>query len=41
MCEEFKEMLAPEIAEFKILLAEQNAEIKKLKEMLAEAGIKA
>ena len=48
MCEELKEMLAPEIVEFKILLAKQNeeladkdAEIEKLKKMLAEAGIQA
>ena len=55
MCEELKEMLAPEIVEFKILLAKQNAEladnaakladkdaeIQKLKKMLADAGIKA
>lgn len=47
MCEELKELLAPEIVEFKIRLAEQNtqladnaAEIAKLKKLLAEAGIK-
>ena len=46
MCEELKELLAPEIVEFKIRLAEQDAkladnaaEIAKLKKMLAEAGI--
>ncbi len=27
MCEELKELLAPEIVEFKILLAEQNAQL--------------
>ncbi len=27
MCEELKEMLAPEIVEFKILLAKQNAQL--------------
>ena len=48
MCEELKELLAPEIVEFKIRLAEQNAqladnaaEIAKLKKLLAEAGIEA
>ena len=54
MCEELKELLAPEIVEFKIRLTEQNAkladkdallannaaEIAKLKKLLAEAGIK-
>ncbi len=54
MCEELKELLAPEIMEFKIRLEEQNAqlaenaaklsdkdaEIAKLKKMLADAGIK-
>ena len=54
MCEELKELLAPEIMEFKIRLVEQNAqlaenaaklsdkdaEIAKLKKMLADAGIK-
>lgn len=47
MCEELKELLAPEIVAFKIRLAEQNAkladnaaEIAKLKKLLAEAGIK-
>ena len=55
MCEELKELLAPEIMEFKIRLEEQNAqlaenaaklsdkdaEIAKLKKMLADAGIEA
>lgn len=62
MCEELKEMLAPEIIEFKILLAQQNAEladkdakladnaakladkdaeIKKLRKLLADVGIEA
>ncbi len=27
MCEELKELLSPEIIEFKILLAEQNAQL--------------
>ncbi len=47
MCEELKELLAPEIVEFKIRLAEQNAqladnaaEIAKLRKLLVEAGIK-
>lgn len=29
MCEELKELLAPEIIEFKIRLAEQNAQLEK------------
>ena len=47
MCEELKELLAPEIVEFKIRLADKDAkladkdaEIAKLKKLLAEAGIK-
>ena len=47
MCEELKEMLAPEIMEFKIRLADKDAkladkdaEIAKLKKMLTDAGIK-
>ncbi len=47
MCEELKELLAPEIMEFKIRLADKDAkladkdaEIAKLKKMLTDAGIK-
>ncbi len=46
MCEELKEMPSPEIVEFEIRLAEQEAqladnaaEIAKLKKLPAEAGI--
>ena len=48
MCDELKELLSPEIVQFKIQLARQNkqladnaAEIARLKKMLADKGINA
>ena len=40
MCEELKEMLAPEIVEFKILLAEQNAKLADKDAKLADKDAK-
>ena len=40
MCEELKEMLAPEIVEFKILLAEQNAKLADKDARLADKDAK-
>jgi len=47
MCEELKELLAPEIVEFKMRLADnaakladKDAEIARLKKLLEEAGVK-
>ena len=40
MCEELKEMLAPEIVEFKILLAQQNAELADKDAKLADNATK-
>ena len=40
MCEELKEMLAPEIVEFKILLAEQNAQLADKDAKLADKDAK-
>lgn len=40
MCEELKEMLAPEIVEFKILLAEQNAKLADKDARIADKNAK-
>ncbi len=40
MCEELKEMLAPEIMEFKIRLAEQNAQLADNAAKLADNAAK-
>lgn len=40
MCEELKELLAPEIVEFKILLAEQNAQLTDKDAELADKDAK-
>ncbi len=40
MCEELKEMLAPEIVEFKILLAEQDAKLADKDAKLADKDVK-
>lgn len=40
MCEELKELLAPEIVEFKILLAEQNAQLTDKDAKLADKDAK-
>ena len=40
MCEELKELLAPEIVEFKIRIAEQSAQLADKDAMLADSAAK-